>query len=117
MSADSSSLMPMWSWAILRKPLNHWSRGSSSGRLECHSSGWIPDLTRCEAIEGFRILSGVSECLEHEDQSSLNFSLVSRIYGLILVLGAVRACDIGLFPSHRRYGIRKIVWSLLEFCC
>src|SRR5256885_11671431 len=77
MSADSSSLMPMWSWAILRKPLNHWSGGSLSGRLECHSSGWIPDLTRCEAIQGFRILSSVSECLGHEDQSSLNFKLSS----------------------------------------
>ena len=43
--------------------------------------------------------------------------LVSRIYGLILVLGAGRACDIGLFPWHRRCGIRKIFWSLLEFCC
>jgi hypothetical protein len=43
--------------------------------------------------------------------------LVSRIYGLILVLGAGRACDIGLFPWHRRYGIRKIFWSLLGFCC
>jgi len=46
-----------------------------------------------------------------------NNSLVSRIYGLILVPGAARACDIGLFPSLRRYGIRKIVWSPLEFCC
>jgi uncharacterized protein (DUF4415 family) len=45
------------------------------------------------------------------------YRLVSRIYGLILVLGAGRACDIGLFPWHRRYGIRKIVWSPLEFCC
>ncbi len=53
--------MPMWSWAILRKPLNHWSRGSFSDRLECHGSGWIPDLTRCEAIQGFRILSAASE--------------------------------------------------------
>jgi hypothetical protein len=44
-------------------------------------------------------------------------ALVSRIYGLILVPGAARACDIGLFPSLGRYGIRKIVWSLLEFCC
>src|SRR5712691_10319877 len=77
MSAGSSSLIPMWSLATRRKRLNHWSRGSFSDRLDCHGSGWIPDLTRCTPIQGFRILSGVSECLEHEDQSSLNFKLSS----------------------------------------
>src|SRR5258708_35422605 len=77
MSAGSSSRIPMWSLATRRKRLNHWSRGSFSERLECHGSGWIPDLTRCTAIQGFRILPGVSECLEHEDQSRFNFKLPS----------------------------------------
>src|SRR5215813_14026533 len=76
MSADSSSRMPMWNWATRRKPLNHWSRGSYSGRLECHGSGWIPDLTRCEAIQGFRVWSAVSVSLECEDRSSLNFDFL-----------------------------------------
>src|SRR5436309_4909556 len=69
MSTSSSSRMPIWSWATRRRPLNHWSKGSFSGRLECHGSGWIPDLTRCETIQGFGILSAESEFLEPEDQS------------------------------------------------
>ena len=65
----------------------------------------------------------VSLCPDKSAQAALTslvgswfFRLVTRIYGLILVPGAARACDIELFPSHRRYGIRKIVWSLLECC-
>ena len=50
----------MWSLAIRRKRLNHWSKGSFSDRLECHGSGWIPDLTRCDANQGFRIWFAVS---------------------------------------------------------
>src|SRR6266481_5854181 len=60
MSADSSSRIHMWSLAIRRKRLNHWSKGSFSDRLECHGSGWIPDLTRCDANQGFRIWFAVS---------------------------------------------------------
>ncbi len=40
--------------------MNHWSKGSFSDRLECHGSGWIPDLTRCDANQGFRIWFAVS---------------------------------------------------------
>ena len=58
----------------MRKPLNHWSRGFLSGRLECHGSGWIPDLTRCEAIPGFRILSAASEF--PADCSSMRRSII-----------------------------------------
>jgi hypothetical protein len=43
--------------------------------------------------------------------------LVSKICGLISVPEAARGCDIGLFPWHRRYEIRRIVWSPLEFYC
>ena len=47
----------------------------------------------------------------------LLFRLVSKICGLISVPEAARGCDIGLFPWHRRYEIRRIVWSPLEFYC
>ena len=44
-------------------------------------------------------------------------SLVSKICGLIPVPEVARAYDIRPFPSHRRYGIHRIVWSPLEFYC
>jgi len=40
-----------------------------------------------------------------------------KICGLILVRGADLTCDKAPFPSHRRSGIRRIVWSPLESCC
>ena len=45
------------------------------------------------------------------------FGFLSKIYGLILVREVSLACDKGPFPWHRRFGIRTIVWSPLEFCC
>jgi hypothetical protein len=37
------------------------------------------------------------------------FTLLSKIYGLILAREVVQACDRVPFPWHRRYGIRRIV--------
>jgi hypothetical protein len=89
--------------------------------IDCHLYLWITNRFLPKGFQlidtwGFRYVT----CLTWGKLSfgmGNYFRLVSRIYGLILVLGVARACDIGLFPSHRRCGIRKIVWSLLEFCC
>jgi hypothetical protein len=43
--------------------------------------------------------------------------LLSKICGLIPVPVVVPACDKAPFPSRRRFGIRRIVWSPLESCC
>src|ERR1019366_6722717 len=43
--------------------------------------------------------------------------LLSRICGLIPARVGVPRCDIGLFPSLRRYGSHRIVWFPLESCC
>src|ERR1019366_3824142 len=45
------------------------------------------------------------------------FRLLSRICGLIPARVGVPRCDIGLFPSLRRYGSHRIVWLPLESCC
>jgi len=42
-------------------------------------------------------------------EAGLLFSLLSKIYGLILAREVVQACDRVPFPWHRRYGIRRIV--------
>ena len=47
----------------------------------------------------------------------MDYALLSRIYGPILALGVVQACDRVPSPWHRRCEIRRIVWSPLVFCC
>jgi|SRR5882762_673560 hypothetical protein len=90
MSADSSSRIPMWSLAIRRKRLNHWSKGSFSDRLECHGSGWIPDLTRCDANQGFRIWFAVSVSRDSNASGLADCSRQTRISSVLVFLTRCR---------------------------
>src|SRR5215813_11269992 len=71
-------------------------------------------------LESLTLRRGFISVQHHEERTlvrSINFGLLSRIYGLILVPEVVLACGKGPIPWLRMCGNRRIVWSPLEFCC
>src|ERR1035441_5050329 len=71
--------------------------------------------TNCPAISDSRDPSKICR-LRSDGYVTLKLGLLSRICGLIPARVGVPRCDIGLFPSLRRYGSHRIVWLPLESC-
>src|SRR5712671_6929790 len=77
MSAGLTLRAYMQDWAIKNRPMRGLRRPTATGRIECLSSGWIPDSTHCEVMRVFRSYCIGLACL-NKDETCLCRSVESR---------------------------------------